>query len=66
MVFCWEFFEHIKSNILRSELAKVGWETFYLERGIVWRAPYMSWGGPAVYDIVAENILRNYAELRSI
>ena len=35
MVFGYEFFEHIKSNILRSELAKVGWETFYLERGIV-------------------------------
>ena len=56
----------IVNDIPRSETGKVGFETFYLERGIVWRAPYMSWGGPAVYDIVAENILRNYAELRSI
>ena len=34
----------IVNDIPRSETGKVGFETFYLENGIVWRGGIMNWG----------------------
>ena len=34
----------IINDIPRSETGKVGFETFYLESGIVWKGGIMNWG----------------------